>query len=255
MTVHDFKMMKKVLPLSMKYRERIYRNLIHPDQLVTYNVKIEESDLLISSDSDLSAPAFKSLARHRHAIEMYINTHPRFLKSLVPLPRDPFAPPIVREMLNKSIICGVGPMAAIAGAVAEFVGNDLRNASKNLIVENGGDIYLQSERKLTVSVFAGDSPLSYKVNFVIRPEQTPLGICTSSATVGPSLSFGIADAVCVISKSAVLADAAASSIGNKVKSRENIKSALNFGMSIEGIEGVLIIVQNEMGVKGRIELV
>lgn len=239
----------------MKYQERTYRNLVNKDHLVSYNVKIEESDLLISSDVDLTQRAWESLAGHRHGLEMYIKKHPAFLKSLTPLPEDQWAPPLVREMLIQSQICGVGPMAGVAGAIAEFVGNDLMDHTRNLIVENGGDIFLCSRKNLIVSVFAGESPLSFNVNFVVKPEDTPLGICTSSATVGPSLSFGHADAVCVISKSATLADAAASAIGNRVKTKEDIRAALDFGIKIKGIQGIIIIVGKDMGVIGEVELI
>ena len=146
-------------------------------------------------------------------------------------------------------------MAAVAGAIAQFVGNDLFDFTETLIIENGGDIYLKSKDKLTVSVYAGESPLSYKVNFIIKPEKTPLGICTSSATVGPSLSFGKADAVCVISKSATLADAAASAIGNKVKSKKDIKSALDFGIKIKGVTGIIIILGSDMGAIGEVQFI
>ena len=114
---------------------------------------------------------------------------------------------------------------------------------------------INSKNKLIISVYAGESPLSYNVNFIVKPEETPLGICTSSATVGPSLSFGKADAVCVISKSATLADAAASAIGNKVKSKRDIKPALDFGIKIKGVTGIIIILESEMGVIGKVELV
>jgi ApbE superfamily uncharacterized protein (UPF0280 family) len=239
----------------MKYEERTYRSLINKDNLSSYNVKIAESDLLISSDTDLTDEALKSLARHRHSLEIYIKIHPDFLTSLLPLPEDDLAPPIVRGMLSKSKICGVGPMAGVAGAVSEFVGYDLLRHTKNIIIENGGDIFIKTEKKLIASVYAGESALSYKVNFIVKPEETPLGICTSSATVGPSLSFGKADAVCVISKSATLADAAASAIGNKVKSKNDIKPALDFGMKIKGIAGILIIMGKELGVIGEVQFV
>jgi ApbE superfamily uncharacterized protein (UPF0280 family) len=239
----------------MKYEERTYRSLINKDNLTSYNVKIAESDLLISSDTNLSDVALKSLARHRHSLETYIKSHPEFLASLLPLPEDDLAPPIVREMLSKAKICGVGPMAGIAGAVSEFVGNDLLNLTQNIIIENGGDIFIKTENKLITSVYAGESTLSYNVNFIVKPEETPLGISTSSATVGPSLSFGKADAVCVISKSATLADAAASAIGNKVKSKKDIKIALDFGIKIIGVEGIIIILENEMGAIGQVEFV
>jgi ApbE superfamily uncharacterized protein (UPF0280 family) len=239
----------------MKYEERTYRSLINKDNLTSYNIKIAESDLLISSDTNLSDVALKSLSKHRYSLETYIKSHPDFLTSLLPLPEDDLAPPIVRDMLAKSTICGVGPMAGVAGAVSEFVGYDLLNQTENIIIENGGDIFIKTENKLITSVYARDSPLSYNVNFIVKPEETPLGICTSSATVGPSLSFGKADAVCVISKSATLADAAASAIGNKVKSKNDIKTALDFGIKIKGVTGIIIILGNEMGAIGKVELV
>ena len=239
----------------MKYEERTYRSLINKDNLTSYNVKIAESDLLISSDTNLSNEALKSLARHRHSVETYIKSHPEILSSLLPIPEDDLAPPIVRDMLAKSKICGVGPMAGIAGAVSEYVGNDLLNLTKNIIIENGGDIFIKSQKKLITSVYAGESPLSYNVNFIVKPEATPLGICTSSSTVGPSLSFGRADAVCVISKSATLADAAASAIGNKVRSKNDIKPALDFGIKIKGVIGIIIVIGKELGVVGDVEFI
>ena len=239
----------------MIHEERIYRSLINKDNLTSYSVKIAESDLFISSDTNLADVALKSLIKHRHSLETYIRNHPEFRTSLLPLPEDNLAPPIIREMISKTKICGVGPMASVAGAVSEYVGYDVLDQTENLIIENGGDIFLKSKNKLTVSVYAGESALSYKVNFFVKSEETPMGICTSSATVGPSLSFGKADAVCVISKSATLADAAASAIGNKVKSKKDIKSALDYGIEIAGVKGIVIICQSDMGVVGEVELV
>jgi uncharacterized protein len=239
----------------MLYKERTYRSLINKDNLTSYNIKIAESDLFISSDTNLADSAEKSLLKHRNSLEVYIKNHPAFRTALLPLLEDNFAPPIVRDMLSKSKICGVGPMASVAGAVAEFVGRDLLNQTENLIIENGGDIFLQSKNKLMVSIYAGESALSYKVNILVKPEETPLGICTSSATVGPSLSFGKADAVCVISKSATLADAAASAIGNKVKSKNDIKNALDYGIKIPGVIGIIIIIGNDIGAIGEVELI
>lgn len=239
----------------MLYEERTYRNLISKDNLKSYNVAIAESDLFISSDVNLASEAKKSLFHHRSLLENYIKKHPEFLTSLLPLPGDNLAPAIVRDMLITSNSCGVGPMASVAGAIAQFVGNDLGDLTETLIIENGGDIFLKSQDKLTVSVYAGESPLSYKVNFIVKPEKTPLGICTSSATVGPSLSFGKADAVCVVSPSATLADAAASAIGNKVKSKSDIKKALDFGMKIKGVKGIIIIMGSDIGMIGDVEFI
>jgi ApbE superfamily uncharacterized protein (UPF0280 family) len=239
----------------MKYEERTYRSLINKGNLTSYNVRIDESDLFISSDTNLKDEALKSLIKHRHSIETYIRDNPDFRTSLLPLPEDDFSPPIVRHMLRYANSCGVGPMASVAGAISEFVGYDLLLFTENIIIENGGDIFLKSKDKLTVSVYAGESALSYKVNFIVKPEETPLGICTSSATVGPSLSFGKADAVCVISKFATLADAAASAIGNRVKSKNDIKTSLDFGIKIPGVRGIIIICGNDMGAIGQVQFV
>lgn len=239
----------------MIHEERIYRSLINKDNLTSYNIKIAESDLFISSDADLAEQALQSLIRHRNFLEFYIKNHPEFRTSLLPLQEDNLAPPIIRDMLRKSKICGVGPMASVAGAVAEFVGYDLLGQTENIIIENGGDIFLKSNSNLTVSVYAGESPLSYKLNFVVKPEESPIGICTSSATVGPSLSFGKADAVCVISRSATLADAAASAVGNRVKSKKDIKNALDYGIKIQGVRGIVVICGNDMGAIGEVEFI
>lgn len=239
----------------MKYEERTYRSIINKDNLTSYNIKISESDLFISSDTNLAVLAEKSLIQHRYSLENYIRNHPEFRTSLLPLPEDHLAQPIVRRMISKSKICGVGPMASVAGAISEFVGYDLLDATENLIIENGGDIFLHSKNKLNVAIYAGESTLSYKVNLIVKSEDTPLGICTSSATVGPSFSFGKADAVCVISTSATLADAAASAIGNRVKSKKNIKFALDYGIKIPGVKGIVIICGNDMGAIGEVEFV
>ena len=239
----------------MKYEERTYRSLINKGNLTSYNIRIDESDLFISSDTNLKDEALKSLIKHRHSIETYIRDNPGFRTSLLPLPEDNFSPPIVRHMLRYAKSCGVGPMASVAGAISEFVGYDLLLYTENIIIENGGDIFLKSKDKLTVSIYAGESALSYKVNIIVKPEETPLGICTSSATVGPSLSFGKADAVCVISQFATLADAAASAIGNRVKSKNDIKTSLDFGIKIPDVRGIIIICGNDMGAIGEVEFV
>jgi ApbE superfamily uncharacterized protein (UPF0280 family) len=146
-------------------------------------------------------------------------------------------------------------MASVAGAIAEYVANDLLKMSQNVIVENGGDISLKTNREVRVGIFAGNSPLTYKINLLLKPAQMPVGVCTSSGTVGHSLSFGNADAVCVISKSSTMADAAATAIGNLVKGKEDIRTSLEKGIEIEGVLGALIIIGDQFGAIGDIELI
>ncbi|MCJ7783101.1 MAG: UPF0280 family protein [Desulfobacterales bacterium] len=234
--------------------ERTYRNLVKTDDLVKFEVIVKETDLLVRAESDLSEEARESVLKYRHQLETYIAMNPGFQQSLVPLAEDPHAPEIVRKMIQTSQWAGVGPMATVAGAMADLVSRDLLKLSREVIVENGGDIYLASSKERTIGIYAGDSPLSLKIGIVISPDETPLGVCTSSGTVGPSLSFGKANAVCILSKSAALADAAATAVGNVVKEKKDISSGLGRAREIDGVLGTLIIVEEKMGVWGKIKL-
>ncbi len=236
------------------YNDKHYRSLITEDFLKSYQIKVSETDLYIRTDRNLSDYALTSVFKYRNFIEEYIKKRPDFLSSLIPLDEDHKAPAIIREMLIFSKKAHVGPMASVAGAMAEFVGLDLLKYCSNVIVENGGDVFIKTSQALRVGLFAADSPLSMKVAIRILPDETPMGVCTSSASVGHSLSFGIADAVCVTSKSAILADAAATFIGNRVKRKEDIKKAIEEGLNIKGVRGVIIIAGDAMGVAGDIEI-
>ena len=236
------------------YEERTYRNLVKTDDLVKFEVMVKETDLLVRAESDLSKETRASVLKYRHQLETYIAMNPGFQRSLVPLTDDPYAPEIVKQMIRTSRWAGVGPMATVAGAMADWVSRDLRQLSREVIVENGGDIYLASSKERTIGIYAGDSPLSLKIGIVISPDETPLGVCTSSGTVGPSLSFGKANAVCILSKSAALADAAATAVGNVVTGRHDVSLGLGRAREIEGVLGTLIVVEDKMGVWGKIRL-
>ena len=236
------------------YEERVYRDLVKADDLVKFEVTVKETDLLVRAERNLFQETRELVLKYRQQIEAYIETNPEFQRSLIPLKEDPYAPEIVREMIRTSRLAQVGPMAAVAGAMAESVSKDLLKLSEEVVVENGGDIYLATSRERTIGIFAGDSPLSLKIGIVIGPEDSPLGVCTSSGTVGSSLSFGKADAVCILSKSAALADAAATAVGNIVKEKKDIEAGLERGKGIEGVLGTLIIVGEKMGVWGNVKL-
>lgn len=234
------------------YRERTYRNQSATPGLVSFQAAVRETDLYITAASDLTEKALDSIYRHRRYIENYIKLVPHFLTALAPLPEDKMAPDIVQKMLDAARLASVGPMAAVAGAVAECVGRDLLEASPEVIVENGGDIFLACKRDIEVGIFAGESPLSNQLVIKAEHRKMPLGICTSSGTVGPSLSFGKADAVCVISASSALADAAASQIGNQIQSKRDIYRGLEIGANIPGVKGIVIIVEDQVGAWGDI---
>ncbi|MCP4613862.1 MAG: UPF0280 family protein, partial [Planctomycetes bacterium] len=143
----------------------------------------------------------------------------------------------------------------VAGAIAEKVGKYLLAYSPEIIVENGGDIFLKTTEKRLVGIYAGDSPLTGKIALEINSDETPMGICTSSGTVGHSLSFGNADAVIVISPSTPLADAAATAIGNIIHEVTHINSGIEFAQGIDGLKGIVIIKDDTMGIWGEVKIV
>ena len=236
------------------YEPRTYRHQIEGKDLVSFNVIVKETDLYIRASSNLKRKAHRLVLKYRSLLERYIERHPAFLTSLKPLPVAEDAPHIVRQMAEAAQEAAVGPMAAVAGAIAEFVGDELSVFSPEIIVENGGDIYLKSLRKRIVGIYAGKSPLNGKVGLEINRKDTPLGICTSSGTVGHSLSFGKADAVVVLAASATLADAAATAIGNVINQPADITSGIELAKSIKGLGGVVIIKDDNIGLWGEVKI-
>jgi ApbE superfamily uncharacterized protein (UPF0280 family) len=236
------------------YQPRIYRHWVRETDLISYSASIMETDLCILTVSNLKTNALKSIKRHRNSLEQYIESHPLFLTSLEPIPVAQDAPVIVKDMAKAAEAVGVGPMAAVAGAIAEAVGKDLQADSAEVIVENGGDIFLKSNKRRLIGIYAGSSPFTGKIALEVDPHDTSLGICTSSKTVGHSLSFGEADAVIVLSQSTSLADAAATAIGNRVKTNEDISAEIEKSQAIEGLMGVVIIKSDNIGLWGDVKL-
>jgi ApbE superfamily uncharacterized protein (UPF0280 family) len=236
------------------YQPRTYRHWIEGKNLVAFNVTEKETDLYIRASSNLQRKAQRLVLKYRQQLEQYIEETPEFQTSLKPLSTNTSAPHIVLDMLEASRKANVGPMAAVAGAIAEYVGRELLEFSPEIIVENGGDIFLKITRKRVVGIYAGDSPLTGKLGLEINPAETPLGVCTSSGTVGHSLSFGKADAVVTVAGSATLADAAATAICNQVKKPDDISSAIELGIKIAGLKGIVIIIGSAIGVWGDVKL-
>lgn len=238
-----------------QYEKRVYRKRIAATGLVSFHVAVKETDLWVGADVMLEQETRDLVLEQRRHLETYIKAHPDFMTTLLPWDDDPYAPDIVKEMVEMSRRAGVGPMAAVAGAIAQHVGNGLLKFSRQAIVENGGDIFLHALRPVTVSIFAGTSPLSEKLGLFIPVNQMPVGVCASSGTVGHSLSLGKADAVCLVSPSAALADAAATALGNRVKNYSDLQKAAAFAQHVEGILGGVIILRERMTAWGDIELV
>ncbi len=237
------------------YEERAYRAQMKPEDLTSYEVRLKETDLFCSTKGDLRGLVEERVLLYRHQLETYIERRPEFLESLSPLTEDPLAPKIVREMIGASRTVGVGPMACVAGAIAEFIGRDLAPVSDEFIIENGGDICLRTRRERSVLLYAKDSPYSGKLGIRVKPGELPLGVCTSSGTVGPSLSLGNADAVCVLAPSALFADGLATRVGNIVKKQDDIDEALEVGKAFPGVLGLVVIFGRSLGVWGEVDLI
>jgi len=245
----------KVVGVSL-FQERRYRLKCRGRGLVSVTAKVKETDLWITAPKDLKQEAVEAILRQRRGLEKYASLHPQFLTSLTPLPPDPWAPPLVRAMLAAGNAAGTGPMAAVAGALAQAVGKDLSPlAEGEVMVENGGDIYLESHREVTVGLEAGDSPISGRLGISIAPEAMPLCLGTSSGTVGHSLSLGRADAATVKAVDGALADATATALGNRVKSAGDLQDALDWVSTVPGVLGALIVVGRKLAAWGDMELV
>lgn len=237
------------------FQHRFYRNWTKSGDLINFEVVVYETDLLIFCDRMLKSEAEKIVCKYRGELLDYMDRNNAFKDSLVPLEMDESAPDIVRDMIKKSALAGVGPMAGVAGAVAEYTGRALLDSCSQIIVENGGDIFIKSEKERIISIYAGNSPLSGKISLRIQPDKTPLGICTSSGTVGHSKSFGIADAATVIARDAVLADCVATEAGNLVKSADDLNGAIDYAKSITGVIGALVIAGGKFASWGELELI
>jgi len=202
-------------------------------------VLLHESDIQITAESDLTYRACGTLHRARKEIEDYIGQNPGFLSAMGPVERNTAAPEIANRMMNAAAAWETGPMAAVAGAIAEAVGVSLSDSSDTVIVENGGDIYAIAEETINCALYAGEeSPFAGHIGFSIDASEG-FGICTSSGIVGPSFSRGIANAVTVIARDCSVADAAATAIANRIHSPADIEPLLGDLEGICGLTGVI----------------
>jgi ApbE superfamily uncharacterized protein (UPF0280 family) len=238
------------------YKERAYRSWTGGPDLVAFGVMEGQTDLAVYAETDLSGQARAAVLTYRRDLEDYIKSDPAFYSALEPVTVGDHAPQIVRAMASAAQKAGVGPMAAVAGAFAEFVGRDLCRLSGEVIVENGGDIFIRTAKTRTVGIYAGElSPFTGKLAMEVGPAEDGMGVCTSSGTVSHSLSFGSSDAIVIISKDAALADAAATAAGNVIRSPDDIAKGVDVARSIEGVLGVVAIAKDKMGSWGDIRFV
>jgi ApbE superfamily uncharacterized protein (UPF0280 family) len=220
-----------------------------------------ETDLWIAVDAahcrdDIERFTMERIWFYRSVLEKHIDKYPEFSTSLVPVAAPAGVHQMVTDMSEAAQKAGTGPMSAVAGAIAEFISRDILEKYKadEVIVENGGDIFMKLTSPATVSVFAGTSPLSDKIGLVIKPEETPLSVCCSSGTVGHSLSFGIADACMIACRSGAQADAYATAFCNEVKNSDQVQQVTERALQKTDIMSVVIIAGDKAGLGGNIEI-
>jgi ApbE superfamily uncharacterized protein (UPF0280 family) len=236
------------------YEKRFYRDWAGDEALHRVEIKIKESDLLILSDVEDRRAAEGALRRARADIERAIASNPDFAPSLEPVAVDADAPKIVRRMAEAGWFWNVGPMAAVAGAVAEAVGEKLLRRAGKVLVENGGDIFARAPRSVRFALYAGEaSPFAGKLAFEIDASDG-VGVCTSSGRVGPSLSLGRADAVVAIHPNAAFADAAATAIANRIQTPGDVAAVVHTERARGALRGLIACMGDQLGVWGDLEL-
>ena len=245
----------------MEYKERSYRSRFSNDERRWFCVKFLESDLWIGVDSasysqSMEADSYAVLVELRRTMDAYLLMDSDYKSALTPYDAGIEAPSILKDMSKVSHKTGIGPMSAVAGAVALNVAEFLKDkfGVKEVIVENGGDIYAETDSDMDISVFAGQSPLSEKIGLHIPASSFPLGICTSSGTVGPSLSLGRADAVMIVCKDVMLADSYATAMANRIQSVNDLQPVIDRITNTPDILGAIAVKDDRMAITGRFEL-
>jgi len=221
------------------------------------NKKIEIHETKIQLKTDIKPTGLIDyIFKLRIMLKDFIRRNPEFLTSLEPL--NIFGGPLIaKKMLKSGQIAKTGPMAAVAGTIAQFSMNYLLNKdSEYVIVDNGGDISLKTDKNVVIGLYAGSSSLSGKIGFKIKSQKTPMGICTSSGTVGHSISFGRADSVTIFADEASIADALATSIANEAQAEQDhdaVQNCLDFADNYrEYMRGAMVIVGESAGTIGKI---
>jgi len=211
----------------------------------------KNANFRISTDKfDLLTTAIIKL---RTELENYIMIHPAFQTAMQPISLLENAPPIAVHMAQAATAAGVGPMAAVAGAIAQLSAEiAISHGAKETIVENGGDIFVYAQNPVMVGIYSGSGILKDKLALQIMPHDTPIAICASSGKMGRSFSYGKCELAIVTSHNACLADTAATATANYVKKTEDIKLALSKAISIKGVLGVIIIHEGMVGIAGNI---
>ncbi|HTY91679.1 MAG TPA: UPF0280 family protein [Methanocella sp.] len=214
--------------------------------------RVKETIVTVTADERYHPVCLASIGRSRGDLERHILEDPFFKVTFEPYQCHADAPEVVRRMVRASARAGVGPMAAVAGTIAWLALEDMVKAGcTHGIIDNGGDIALINDHSVVVGIYAGPSPIK-NLGLEIGPRDRILGICTSSATVGPSISLGNSDAALIVSDDVSLADAAATALGNRIVDKESLATAFDFLKDIPEVDGAVGIIGDRMATYGKL---
>ena len=231
----------------------IYRNKISSRQKYNWRILYKYSDILVSCDKDIILKLKKLIEEIYVILESHIRKNPSFGKSLSPLKSRPEYHPMIKKMYEKTALFNVGPMAAVAGVVCDFLASGLDNYCRCLVIENGGDVFIKSDKDIDVCVYLKNKYFTDKIYLRIKTGDMPCGLCSSSGSFGHSLSLGKSDLVTVMAGSTISADGAATSVANNINSYKDISKTINRYKTAEDIKGILIVKDDKLGVWGKIE--
>ena len=235
------------------YEERFYRKNI--SSKFKLEVSCRESDLLISTDKEVSYEiAHEILSGYYSQIEEYIKKNPGFKNSLSPIAFDDSAPLIVKRMIESSQITKIGPFASVAGAIASCVGKALLDFCEEVVVENGGDIFLKINTPKLLGVYLGEEFRPKHLTLKLKEKDYAFGVASSSSVIGQSLNFGKANLLTVVCQDAILADGFATALSNRIKSSQDAEVLIQEVKELNLVEGMLIAVDNKIYLWGDLEI-
>ena len=225
------------------------------DALYSLHLVYKQTDLELKTEGMLDRRQVEMyLKKIYQELEAYIAGDHHFLSAIQPHPVPKSAPAIVRDMSHDTRRAGVGPMAAVAGAIADHIGKRLAGQHRIIFCNNGGDIYYKSPEKQWIILKAPGSPFDETIKIEVPPAMQGKGLCTSSGIFGHSVNMGRAYSVSILADSACLADAWATSISNQIHGHLDLERVLEYCKKESDIKGVAILVDHYLGIWGDIRL-
>lgn len=222
--------------------------------IVRRHFEVGETAVTIVAEEELIEYAERSIFESRDEIIRFIARDPFFQITFGPYDEPESSPGIVKRMCDAARTANVGPMAAVAGAIAEAaLMAMIEQGADHALVDNGGDIALVLREETAIGIYAGNSAFK-GLAYLMPPSKGPYGICTSSGTVGPSISLGVSDAATVFARNVTLADACATMLGNLVKDEkeDTLGNAVRAVSELEGIDGCVAMVGANLAMRGKV---